>query len=44
MNDRRLKVLASIGLAVGGVLGMAGRCSPRQRLSAVSRGELTVLL
>ena len=34
MNDKSLRVLASIGLAVGGVLGMAGTFAP----SAALRG------
>ena len=34
MNNRRLNALASIGLAVGGVLGMTGTFAP----SAALRG------
>lgn len=36
MNDRRLRVLASIGLAVGGVLGMAGTFAPSASLRALA--------
>ncbi|MGE3154369.1 MAG: hypothetical protein AB7G48_17235 [Nitrospiraceae bacterium] len=38
MNDRRLRVLASIGLAVGGVLGMAGTFAPSAALRGLAWG------
>src|SRR6204780_131658 len=38
MNDRSLTVLASIGLAVGGVLGMAGTFAPSASLPGLAWG------
>ena len=38
MNDKRLRVLASIGLAVGGVLGMAGTFAPSASLRGLAWG------
>lgn len=38
MNDQRLRVLASIGLAVGGVLGMAGTFAPSATFRGVAWG------
>jgi len=38
MNDRSLRVLASIGLAVGGVLGMAGTFAPSASLRGLAWG------
>jgi hypothetical protein len=38
MINRRLKVLASIGLAVGGVLGMAGTFAPSAALRGLAWG------
>ena len=38
MNDKRLKVLASVGLAVGGVLGMAGTFAPSASLRGLAWG------
>lgn len=38
MNNRRLNVLASIGLAVGGVLGMTGTFAPSAALRGLAWG------
>jgi hypothetical protein len=38
VSDRKLKVLASVGLAVGGVLGMAGTFAPSASLRGLSWG------
>jgi hypothetical protein len=38
VNERHLKVLASIGLAVGGVLGMAGTFAPSASLRGLAWG------
>ena len=38
MNDQRLNVLASVGLAVGGVLGMAGTFAPSASLRGLAWG------
>lgn len=38
MNDKRLRVLASVGLAVGGVLGMAGTFAPSASLRGLAWG------
>jgi hypothetical protein len=38
VDDRRLKVLASIGLGVGGVLGMAGTFAPSVSLRGLAWG------
>ena len=38
MNDKPLRVLASIGLAVGGLLGMAGTFAPSASLRGVAWG------
>ena len=38
MNDKRLKFLASVGLAVGGVLGMAGTFAPSATLRGLAWG------
>ena len=38
MNDQRLKVFASIGLAVGGILGMGGTFAPSAALRGLAWG------
>jgi hypothetical protein len=38
MNERRMNVLASIGLAVGGILGMAGTFAPTAALRSLAWG------
>ena len=38
MNDQRLRMLASVGLAVGGVLGMAGTFAPSASLRGLAWG------
>lgn len=38
MDDRRLRVLASVGLAVGGVLGLAGTFAPSASLRGLAWG------
>jgi hypothetical protein len=38
MNDRRVSVLASIGLAIGGALGMAGTFAPSASLRGLAWG------
>ena len=38
MNDKCLRVLASVGLAVGGVLGMAGTFAPSASLRGLAWG------
>ena len=38
MNDRHLKVLASVGLALGGALGLAGTFAPTASLRGLAWG------
>lgn len=38
MNDKSLRVLASIGLGVGGTLGMAGTFAPSAALRGLAWG------
>ena len=38
MNDKLLKILASIGLGLGGVLGMAGTLAPTESLRGLAWG------
>lgn len=38
VDDRKLKVVASVGLAVGGVLGMAGTFAPSASLRGLAWG------
>ena len=38
MNDRRLAILAAIGLAVGGIFGLAGTFAPSAALRGFAWG------
>ena len=38
MNDKHLRILASIGLAVGGMLGLAGTFAPSASLRGLAWG------
>ena len=38
MDDRKLKVVASVGLAMGGALGMAGTFAPSASLRGLAWG------
>ena len=38
MNEKRLRVIAAVGLAVGGVFGMAGTFAPSSSLRGLAWG------
>ena len=38
MNDKHLRILASLGLAIGGIFGMAGSFAPSASLRSIAWG------